>query len=74
MATQQSLNRRLKDSLGKTLFKEDVRILAKMNARASGEMIDLDTMNERDMIQWATDADGRYDDDQVAKRGMVYRH
>lgn len=76
MATQRSLNRKLADSIGKKLTKEEVRILARRNARASGENLssdDLDRMNEATLIQWATDADGRYDDKQVSNCGMVYR-
>lgn len=76
MPTQRSLNRKLADSLGKKLLKEEVRILARRNARASGEHLtseQLDHMNEATLIQWATDADGRYDDKQIHALGMVYR-
>jgi len=76
VATAQSLNRKLADSIGKKLLKEEVRILARRNAKASGENLssdDLDRMNEATLIQWATDADGRYNDEQVAHCGMVYR-
>lgn len=76
MATQRSLNRKLADSIGKKLLKEDVRILARRNAIASGIHLSsdqLDQMNEATLIQWATDFDGRYVDEQVVACGMVYR-
>ena len=71
--TERSRNRVLRDAIGKGLTKEEVRILARANARASNEMIDVDTMTEADLIQWAAGPDERYVDEQVASYGWKYR-
>lgn len=72
--TQKSLNRTLRDSLGKGLTKEmSAYWQTEMHEHPTRTSESLDTMNEPTLIEWATDADGRYVDNQVAALGVKYR-
>jgi len=70
---RRSLNRVLRDNLGKGLTKEEVKILARANARASNEMIDVDILTEANLIQWAAGPDEIFDDTQIQNHGFKYR-
>ena len=73
MRSNRSLNRTLRDSLGKGLTKEEVKILARANARASGESVNVDIMTEANLLQWATGPDKIFVDSQILDYGWKYR-
>lgn len=78
-----SLNRILRDDLGKGLTKEEVRILARANSEYELDSNDLDRMTEAELIQYATVVTdfqlpnscwaSSYDDEQVFNNGFKYR-
>jgi hypothetical protein len=78
MSNRRSLNRVLRDAIGKGLTKEEVRILARHSLRGTGVLEDnltyaLDKCTEAELIKLAAAPNGYYSDDQVAAHGWKYR-
>lgn len=66
--------RYLYDSKGRGLTKDDVKFLAACNIIASNELENVDKLREVDLLQWATDVDGSFNDDQVHGRGLRFKN
>jgi len=60
------------DSSGRQLSREAVEVLARQNMRASSEPDTTAEDSDAELLQWATDADGDFSDDQVALYGFEY--
>ena len=74
MKSNRSLNRILRDELGKGLTKAEVRILARANSKAyTLSELNLDIVTEKFLMNLATDNDGFFRDDQVLANRMKYR-
>jgi len=80
MKSRRSLNRVLRDSLGKGLTKEEVKILALENMRLLNSNFDKNLvdafMTEAQLLQWATatsKVEGVFDDNHIMSHDMKYR-
>lgn len=65
------LERIVRDQRGRGLLMSEVGFLAEKNARVSSDCIKSDESFE-DIVQWATDVDGYFDDDQVEYYDLKY--
>lgn len=65
------LERIVRDARGRGLLMSEVEFLADKNARASSDCIKSDETFE-DTVQWATDVDGCFDDEQVEYYDLTY--
>ena len=80
MKSRRSLNRVLRDSLGKGLTKEEVKILALENMRLLNSNFDKNLvdafMTEAQLLQWATatsKVEGVFDDNHIMSHDVKYR-
>lgn len=61
----------LRDSKGRGLLRAEVEQIADRNAVASGARLSGDE-SDADLLQWATDVEGRFDDEQVKRLNWTY--